>query len=68
MEYKIRKALYNIKKHRTQLTPQQFKTIQGQIIAGEPAAAMKGLWRLIERSRNEQIHQSPDGSIPGSQK
>lgn len=30
------------------LTPQQYKTLRGQILAGDPAGAMKGLRKLLQ--------------------
>lgn len=35
-------------KHR--LTNQQYKTLRGQVLAGDPAGAMKGLRRILQRS------------------
>lgn len=51
MEYEIRKAFFNLKRYHDKLTPQQFKTLKGQIIAGEPAAAMKGLWKILNKEK-----------------
>ena len=36
----------------SRLTPQQYKTLRGQILAGDPEGAMKGLQRLLtEKSK-----------------
>lgn len=32
------------------LTPQQFKTLRGQILAGDPEGAMKGLQRILDKN------------------
>lgn len=41
-------ALQVLGEHRGELTRQQFKTIKGQILAGESEAAMKGLRRILD--------------------
>ena len=45
--YVNKKALATLDAHRSQLTRQQFKTLRGQILAGNDEAAMKGLQRLL---------------------
>ena len=42
-------ALKELKKARQYLTPQQYRTIKGQILAGYPAGAMKGLEKLMQK-------------------
>ena len=42
-------ALIALKVHRHELTWQEYKTLRGQVLAGEPDAAMKGLRRLLKR-------------------
>lgn len=42
-------ALIALKVNRHRLTWQQYKTLRGQVLAGEPDGAMKGLKRLIKR-------------------
>ena len=39
-----------LKARKNKLTPQQFKTIKGQILAGDVEGAKKGLDRLERRS------------------
>lgn len=41
-------ALVMLKRHKQNLTKQQYSTIRGQIFAGQPEAAMKGLQKLIK--------------------
>ena len=41
-------ALRLLKKHRGALTPQQFKTIKGQVLAGDIAGALKGLEKITK--------------------
>lgn len=40
-------ALITIKAYRNVLTAQQYKTLRGQILAGDDAGAMKGLKKLL---------------------
>lgn len=40
-------ALIKLKGHRNDLTVQQYKTLRGQILAGDDAGAMKGLKKLL---------------------
>lgn len=42
-------ALKELKRARPYLTPQQYRTIKGQILAGSPMGAMKGLQNLLRR-------------------
>lgn len=42
-------ALKELKRARRYLTPQQYRTIKGQILAGSHVAAMKGLQNLLQR-------------------
>lgn len=44
-------ALIELKRHRSQLTKQQIKTLAGQVKSGHITAAMKGLNKIL--SRNE---------------
>ena len=45
-------ALLQIKKMRTQLTAQQYKTLRGQVLAGDADGAIKGLRRLVKEQNN----------------
>ena len=40
-------ALIQLKGARPRLTHQQYKTLRGQVLAGEPDAAMKGLRKIL---------------------
>lgn len=40
-------ALIRLKRARQHLTRQQYKTLQGQVFAGDHEAAMKGLRKLL---------------------
>lgn len=42
-------ALKELKRARQYLTPQQYRTIKGQILAGRSAEAMKGLQNLLQK-------------------
>lgn len=47
-----RKAYWELGKHRAELTRQQFRTLKGQIFAGDAKGAMRGLKQMIkERAR-----------------
>lgn len=40
-------ALIKLKAYRNVLTVQQYKTLRGQVLAGDDAGAMKGLKKLL---------------------
>lgn len=40
-------ALHRLGASKNQLTRQQLKTLRGQILAGDPGGAMKGLERIL---------------------
>ena len=42
-------AMRELKRARQYLTPQQYRTIKGQILAGYPVGAMKGLQKLLQK-------------------
>ena len=44
-------ALMFLKAYRFQLSQQQYKTLRGQVLAGDSQGAMKGLKRIMERKR-----------------
>ena len=44
------------------LTRQQFKTLRGQILAGDPEGAVKGLQNILMRRRD---HEHPTRQDPG---
>ena len=41
------KAMMHLKACRDKLTVQQYRTLRGQVLAGDPDGAMKGLKRLL---------------------
>ena len=43
------KALLHIKACRDRLTPQQYRTLKGQALAGDPDGALKGLRAILTR-------------------
>lgn len=45
------RAAMNLKACRDRLTKQQYKTLKGQILAGDSDGAMKGLRRLLSNGR-----------------
>lgn len=40
----------DLKRYKESLTKQQYRTLKGQIIAGDKEAAMKGLNKLLKRN------------------
>ena len=43
------RALIQLKATKDRLTPQQYRTLRGQVLAGDPDGAMKGLRRILQR-------------------
>lgn len=43
------KALIQLKATKDRLSPQQYRTLRGQVLAGDPDGAMKGLRRILQR-------------------
>lgn len=43
-----------LKQYRNVLTKQQYKTLKGQVIAGDKKGAMKGLNKLLKRGDNNE--------------
>lgn len=41
-------AMMFLRAYRPQLTTQQYKTLRGQVLAGDPRGAMKGLKRILQ--------------------
>ena len=44
-------ALIQVKACKERLTPQQYRTIRGQVLAGDGDGALKGLRRLLKDGR-----------------
>ena len=47
--------MLRLKAHAPQLTRQQYQTLKGQILAGDPTGAMKGLRKLLRRNQSDTI-------------
>lgn len=47
------RALIQIKGARQHLTAQQYRTLKGQVLAGDPDAAMKGLRKIMQKGRQK---------------
>lgn len=47
---KIRSMMFKLRSQQLSMTPQQFRTIKGQIIAGDFVGAEKGLDRIQKKS------------------
>ena len=45
------KALIQLKATRDRLTVQQYKTLRGQVFAGDADGAMRGLRKILERGK-----------------
>ena len=50
---KMQAALSYLKKKKPELTVQQYRTIKGQILAGDEDGAIRGIDRVVERNRRE---------------
>lgn len=50
---KMQAALSYLKKKKPELTVQQYRTIKGQILAGDEDGAIHGIDRVVERKRRE---------------
>jgi hypothetical protein len=48
---KMQAALSYLKKKKSELTVQQYRTIKGQILAGDEDGAIRGIDRVVERNR-----------------
>lgn len=48
---KMRTALSYLKKKKPELTVQQYRTIKGQILAGDEDGAIRGIDRVVERNQ-----------------
>ena len=48
---KMRAALAYLKKKKPELTGQQYRTIKGQILAGDEDGAIRGIDQVVERNR-----------------
>lgn len=46
-------AIVRLKAYRHKLTAQQYKTLRGQVLAGNPEAAMNGLQKILKRYERE---------------
>ena len=44
-------AMMFLKAYQRKLSQQQYKTLRGQVLAGDSQGAMKGLKRLLNRSK-----------------
>lgn len=49
-------ALFQLKALGGCITPQEYKTIKGQILAGDDKGALKGLKKILRRSKRNEIH------------
>ena len=45
------KALIQLKATRDRLTPQQYRTLKGQVLAGDADGALRGLRNILTRRR-----------------
>lgn len=51
MDIKSIKTLDVLKANRGRLTQQQFRTLKGQVLAGDIAGAQKGLQKILKQRR-----------------
>ena len=48
-------ALGHLKANNRNLTQQQYKTLRGQILAGDPDGAMRGLQRILKEQSKKEV-------------
>lgn len=53
------KALIQVKGARHRLTTQQYRTLRGQVLAGDPDGAMRGLRKLLLLEGSNAIKNGP---------
>ena len=46
-------ALIQLNRSRKRLTPQQYRTLRGQILAGDDAGALRGLQKLLNTEKRK---------------
>ena len=61
---KMRAALAYLKKKKPELTVQQYRTIKGQILAGDEDGAIRGIDRVVERNRRGRGYQATKAEHP----
>ena len=54
-------ALIQVKGARYRLTAQQYRTLRGQVLAGDPDGAMRGLRKLLLLQGTNAIKTGPKG-------
>ena len=47
------RALKRLKAARLKLSPQQYRVLKGQVLAGEPEAALRGLDKILGRCADD---------------
>ena len=52
-------ALMILRNTKHRLTKQQFKTLRGQVLAGDPDGAMKGLRNILQRRAERMKNNAP---------
>ena len=55
------KSLKKLKSNKQYLTKQQFKTIKGQMLAGDIQGGLRGMNRILARLENETNMQRKEG-------
>jgi len=60
---RINNALIFLRGCGSRLTPQQYKTLRGQILAGDVEGGLRGLQNILETRRRD--HEHPTRQDPG---
>lgn len=55
------KALKKLKSNKQHLTRQQYRTIRGQMLAGDIQGGLRGMHRVLKRLENESNMQKKEG-------
>ena len=51
----MKEALRLLKTHSANLTKQQYKTLRGQVLAGDFEGAMRGLAKILHKGQSDMI-------------
>lgn len=54
MQHIDTRAMIQLKAAKDRLSPQQYRTLRGQVLAGDPDGAMKGLRNILQRRADRQ--------------
>ena len=65
LKYSERSAMTRLKGYRNRLTSHQYKTLRGQVLAGNADGALKGLQKILSRERKAITYELHTDEAPG---